>query len=277
MRSSVVIALLAACLGLAQQPVAPDFSGRFEAAEREAALVVPLVLDVSEWLPKVDGATGQQLADRLEPFLRQVYFSPAAFPGGERLGLITHEVKSGEVPGAIARKYRIGAGMISALNAGFDARRVQIGAKLRVLDLSNGSLQLIVDTQRFRLAAWHRTPEDRFALAMYVPVGLGAAESPTPLGATKIVDRVRNPDWTDPKTRKVFAHGDPGNVLGGYWIKLDEVGLGRSGIGLHGYTGAPSADWLAQGSSNGCVRMLQPDIDRVFELALEGTSVLLAR
>jgi lipoprotein-anchoring transpeptidase ErfK/SrfK len=33
---------------------------------------------------------------------------------------------------------------------------------------------------------------------------------------------------------------------------------------------------LERGSSNGCVRMLQGDIDRVFELALEGTAVTIA-
>jgi lipoprotein-anchoring transpeptidase ErfK/SrfK len=68
-----------------------------------------------------------------------------------------------------------------------------------------------------------------------------------------------HPEWTHPVTKKVYPDGDPGNVLGGYWIALDEAGLGRGGIGLHGYTGAPSDHWIEQPASNGCVRMLQGD------------------
>jgi lipoprotein-anchoring transpeptidase ErfK/SrfK len=278
MSRTAVVALALAALSLSQQPAAPDFGQRFRTAAQEPGQIVPLILDVSATIPKVDGATGQQLADSLEPYLRQVFFAPSSIPGIERLGVVKHEVKSGELPGAIAKRARIGAGMLKYLNAQYDERRINAGAKLNLLELSNGSLQLIVDIHRYRLAAWHQTPEGQFVLNMYVAVGVGAPESPTPSGTTKIIDRVRNPAWTEPKTKQVFPHGDPGNVLGGYWIKLDPEGLGGvTGIGLHGYTGAPSIDWLSKGSSSGCVRMLQPDIDRVFELALEGTKVVLVR
>jgi lipoprotein-anchoring transpeptidase ErfK/SrfK len=33
------------------------------------------------------------------------------------------------------------------------------------------------------------------------------------------------------------------------------------------------ANWIEQPASHGCVRMLQADIDRLFHLAIEGTSV----
>jgi lipoprotein-anchoring transpeptidase ErfK/SrfK len=87
---------------------------------------------------------------------------------------------------------------------------------------------------------------------------------------------VLNPQWTDPVTKETFAPSDPGNVLGGYWIALDASGLGRNGIGFHGYTGAPAQDWIAKPASHGCVRMLQRDIDRLYHLALEGTPVTIA-
>ncbi len=278
MTRTTVLVLAAGFLALAQQPATPDFGPKFRAATQQPDQIVPLILEVSEALPKVDGDTGRALADALEPFCRQVFFGPGPIPGAERLGVVKHEVKSGELPGAIAKRLKTGAGMLKYLNANYDDRRVAAGAKLNVLDLSDGSLQLIVDITRRRLASWHKTPEGKYVLALYVPVGVGAEASPTPVGKTKIVDRVRNPAWTEPKTKQVFPHGDPGNVLGGYWIKLDPEGLGGvTGIGLHGYTGAPAVDWLEQGSSSGCIRMLQPDIDRVFELALEGTPVTLTK
>ena len=276
MFSTLASVLVTAAVSLAPQTPVPDLGQKFGAAARDPSLVVPLILETSELLSRVDGATGQRLADASEPFLRQVFFSPQRFPGAEKLGLREHVVASGELPGSIAKRYRIGAGLLRYLNPDYDERKIVAGRRLVVLDLSNGSLQLIVDKERCRLAAWHKTPDGEHVLSMYVPIGIGASESPTPSGTTKIVDRVRNPAWTNPLTREVHPHGDPRNLLGGYWIRLDSQGIGQSGIGLHGYTGSPAPDWIERGASNGCVRLLQSDADRVFELALEGTQVVLA-
>ena len=59
-------------------------------------------------------------------------------------------------------------------------------------------------------------------------------------------------------------------------MRLDEQGIGKKGIGLHGFTGEDPSAWLGRDASNGCVRMLQDDIDRVFHLALVDTPVRLA-
>jgi lipoprotein-anchoring transpeptidase ErfK/SrfK len=195
----------------------------------------------------------------------------------ERLGLALHTVRPGELPGAIAARYRIGAELLSYLNQDYDERRLRVGQKLKVLDLSDRSLRLRVQKQRYRLDAWRELSGGARVWITSVPVGLGAPGSPTPLGSTTINKRVLDPQWTHPETKQVFAPGDPGNVLGGYWIALDAAGLGgRNGIGLHGFTGAPAADWIQQPASHGCVRLLQADIDRVFHLALEGTPVVIS-
>lgn len=257
-------------------PVLAPLEARFAAAQVDAAQVVPLIFSVSAALPKLDGAQGHALAERLEPFAARAFFSPENLPGIERLGFTRHTVASGELPGAIAKRYRFGAGMFEYWNAGFDERRVAAGKELRVLDLSRGACQVIVDKQRYRLSLWIQAPGGEWLLAMYAPVGLGAAESPTPSGSSTITSRVLNPAWTHPQTRQVFPHGHPDNVLGGYWIALDSAPFGgRTGIGLHGFTGAPTPDWIERGASNGCVRMLQRDVDRLFDVALEGTKVVL--
>lgn len=258
------------------QTRAQGLEARFAAAQSDPAQIVPLIFEVSAALPELDGESGRVFADRLEPFARRAFFSPEPLPGIERLGFGTHKIASGELPGAIARRYRFGAGLFKYWNAGFDERRVAAGRELRVLDLSQRGVQVIVDKLRFRLSVWIQAPAGEWVLALYAPVGLGAADSPTPSGATTVASRVRDPQWTHPVTREVFPHGHPDNVLGGYWIALDSAPLGgRTGIGLHGYTGAPAPDWIERGASNGCVRLLQADIDRVFELALDGTRVVL--
>jgi lipoprotein-anchoring transpeptidase ErfK/SrfK len=58
-------------------------------------------------------------------------------------------------------------------------------------------------------------------------------------------------------------------------MRLDPAGIGQEGIGLHGYTGDDPSSWLGKNRSNGCVRLRQDDMDRVFSLALEGTEVRL--
>lgn len=268
-----------------EAPATPASSARehlapfFSRANADPAGVVPLILEGTDALASLDGGDesdrrdARLLADTLEPYCARAFFSPERLPGMERLGLTLHTVRSGEVPERIARRYKTGAGLFEYLNEGYDERRLREGQALKVLELSAGALEIEVKRGAYRLAVYRDLPDGGRALVMFVPVGLGAPDSPTPLGKTSITLRARNPEWTDPVTKTVYPPGDPGNVLGGYWIALDSEGIGRKGIGLHGYTGDVAANWIEQPASHGCVRMLQRDIDRVFHLAVEGTRV----
>jgi hypothetical protein len=255
------------------RPARESLAPFFARANADPTGVVPLILAGSAAFGSLDASEARLLADTLEPYCRRAFFAPERLPGMEKLGLAVHTVRAGEVPEKIARHCRIGAGMLRYLNKDFDERRLHEGQELKVLDLSDAELELVVEKSLYRLAAWRKLAGGGRALVEYVPVGLGAPDSPTPIGRTSIVLRSRDPDWTDPVTRQVYKAGDPRNVLGGYWIGLDGAGIGRSGIGLHGFTGDAPANWIEQPASHGCVRMLQSDIDRVFHLAIEGTPV----
>lgn len=257
---------------------AQSLQQRFDEAARDKAAIPALIRQGSGELTKLlesDPRRAVLLADTLEPWCRRAYFSPEAIPGAEQLGIVTHVVQKGDLPSKIAAAHRIGAGMLGYLNAGFDERKLRVGQKLKLIDLSDRSLRIEVRRDLFRMFVWRKAPGGGELLMATMPVGLGAEKSPTPAGATRIEKRVLNPVWTHPETRKVIPAGDPENILGGYWIALSSDGIGKSGIGFHGYTGEPSANWIQKPASHGCVRMLQPDIDRVFHLALEGTSVAL--
>lgn len=246
----------------------------FAAADAGPAGVVPLIVGASAAISAVDGDVGDRIAARLEPYCRRAFFGPERLPGMERLGLGLHEVAAGELPGRIARKYHAGPGLLGYLNEGYDERRLRVGQELKVLDLSRKDLTLIVDRTRYRASAWRSLPGDEgWVLVAYVRVGLGAPETPTPTGSTAVVSRVLDPEWRDPVTKVLYPPGDPGNLLGGYWMRLGAEGLGEGGIGFHGFTGEDPVEWLGKPRSNGCVRMLQEDIDRFFHLALEGTPV----
>lgn len=246
----------------------------FAAADRSAEGIAPLIVEASHRIAGAGGDEGAALAARLEPYCKRAFFGPERFDGMQGLGCALHTVKKGEVPGAIAKRYGFSAGLLGRLNEGYAPERLKIGQELKVLDLRNAGLELEVDRARHRLSAWRKAPsgEGRL-LVMHVTVGLGATLTPTPSGATKVVERALDCEWTDPNSGVTYPPGDPGNLLGGYWMRLDEAGIGRKGIGLHGFTGDDPSAWLGKDASNGCVRMLQDDIDRVFHLALVGTPV----
>jgi hypothetical protein len=282
--------LLLATLGLsplirAAAPASPnagtDLAPLFAAAQKDPAGVVPLILEASAELQALDPKEALLLGDTLDAFSRRAFFGPERLPGMERLGLVLHTVSKGENPTRIAQRYHIDPGLIAYLNKDYDERRLHAGDTLKVLDLSDGSLQIVVHKDRYRLCAWRNVPVGaggsggRKVLIAEIPVGLGAHQTPTPLGTTKITKRVLKPEWTNPVTKQTYPDGDPNNVLGGYWIALDSDGIGKNGIGLHGYTGSAPANWIEQPASSGCVRMLQPDIDRIYRLALEGTTVVI--
>jgi len=270
----LAIALLAPRSVARQSAAAPALETLFASAQRDPAGVVPFLVEGSRLLATLPPDAARRLGDTLEPFARRVFFGPENLPGMERLGIGFHTISKGETPTSIAARYDIGAGLLAYLNANFDERRLRIGQKLKVLAAAHGELEIAVERETYRLMASRQLNEGGRVLVLFTPVGLGAADSPTPVGHTRVVKRVLQPQWTDPDTRQVYAPTDPRNVLGGYWIALDPEGLGgRRGIGLHGYTGAPSDDWLAKPGSHGCIRMLQRDVDRVYHLATEGTVV----
>jgi lipoprotein-anchoring transpeptidase ErfK/SrfK len=255
------------------QPAKDALEALFAAADRSADGLAPLISEASRRIAASEGEGAAALAARLEPYCKRAFFGPERFDGMQHLGIALHKVQKGQVPGAIARSYGFSDGLLGRLNEGYAPERLKIGQELKVLDLRKAALAISVDRARHRLSAWRKAPDGADLLVMHVTVGLGAPATPTPFGSTKVVERALDCEWTDPNTNVTYSPGDPGNLLGGYWMRLDEAGIGRKGIGLHGFTGDDPSAWLGKDASNGCVRMLQDDIDRVFHLALVGTPV----
>ena len=155
------------------------------------------------------------------------------------------------------------------LNRGLKPSQLEVDQELKVLDLAAQPVEIIVSRTAFRLMVW-RGP----LLVAVCKVGLGREKSPTPLGTTTIWQCVRNPEWRDPDTKRIFKPTEPGNVLGGYWMACTPGDDQRfRGIGLHGYTAEAPAAWLEKPGSHGCVRLVQDDIAALFALIRPGTRV----
>jgi lipoprotein-anchoring transpeptidase ErfK/SrfK len=102
-------------------------------------------------------------------------------------------------------------------------------------------------------------------------VGLGV-NGKTPVGVFRTVVHLINPDWSPPNG-KIVPFGDPRNVLGTRWISFqDDTRPEIKGFGIHGTT---ERDSIGTETSNGCVRMVNEDVEELFLLIPRGTAVII--
>jgi lipoprotein-anchoring transpeptidase ErfK/SrfK len=100
-------------------------------------------------------------------------------------------------------------------------------------------------------------------------VATGQAVYPTPLGLFSIVVKWKNPWWYPPASP--WAQGEkpvppgPGNPLGTRWM-----GISSPGVGIHG---TPQSGSIGYSLSHGCIRMLIPQAEWLFEHVDIGTPV----
>ncbi len=112
---------------------------------------------------------------------------------------------------------------------------------------------------------------DQMRLKRLFRVATGQAVYPTPLGRFQIVVKWKNPWWYPPNSP--WAKGEkpvppgPGNPLGTRWM-----GLSSPGVGIHGTPGPASIGYSA---SHGCIRMLIPQAEWLFDHVDVGTPVFI--
>jgi lipoprotein-anchoring transpeptidase ErfK/SrfK len=100
-------------------------------------------------------------------------------------------------------------------------------------------------------------------------VATGQSSFPTPLGKYEIINKWRDPWWYPPDS--AWAEGEdpvppgPGNPLGTRWM-----GISSPYVGIHG---TPNAASIGYSASHGCIRMLIPQVEWLFNRVDVGTPV----
>jgi lipoprotein-anchoring transpeptidase ErfK/SrfK len=103
-------------------------------------------------------------------------------------------------------------------------------------------------------------------------VATGQSSYPTPTGEFEIVTMQRDPWWYPPQG-SAWAEGakpippGPGNPLGTRWM-----GISAPYVGIHG---TPDAASIGYSASHGCIRMLIPQVEWLFERVEVGTPVFI--
>jgi len=175
--------------------------------------------------------------------------APSAMPADET---ILYTVKEGDTLGKIASRFSVGVGFIKKLN-GLKSDVILVDQKLKIVP---GPFHIVVEKARFRLTVYHDgRPYKSFK------VGLGKNDS-TPVGEYEVTSKLVNPTWRSPEGKLIPYPDAP---LGTRWIGFRDEG----GFGIHG-TWEPKS--IGKQWSHGCIRMLNRDVEEVFELVVVGKS-----
>jgi lipoprotein-anchoring transpeptidase ErfK/SrfK len=102
-------------------------------------------------------------------------------------------------------------------------------------------------------------------------VATGQSSFPTPIGSFTVTTKWRDPWWYPPPSDWAANSSPippgPGNPLGTRWM-----GLSAPYIGIHG---TPDASSIGYSASHGCIRMLVPEAEWLFERVELGTPVFI--
>lgn len=213
------------------------------------------------------------LRQRLTAINEDLVFSPKVYAGDTFVE--TYAVQSGDALAKIASKRDLATDwrLIQRINRLSNPNRISVGQKLKLV---RGPFHAVVTKSAYRLDLYMGSPDEPNAwmfVKSYV-VGLGEGNG-TPTGnfVVKKNSKLVNPYWVNPRTGEKFEADDPKNPIGEFWIGIEGVGDSAPyvGYGLHGTIDPAS---IGQQKSMGCVRMGAEDIAQVYELLVDGVSVV---
>ncbi len=185
--------------------------------------------------------------------------SPLMMPGKEY-----YVIQSGDYLQKIAKNHKTTVALIKEMN-GMETDTIRLGARLLVF---NGDFTMRVSKTRNELDLFMGDK-----IFKRYSVGTGKFGK-TPAVQFTIVDKIVEPPWTRPSDNKQIEYGDAENVLGTRWMALkSEDHPELTGFGIHGTW---ERDSVGQQSSAGCVRMLNEDVEELFDLVPRKSTVIIS-
>lgn len=234
----------------------------------------------NESLAKDELVNARKIAENLLLDPKLVEFSQSWIAAAELISKINTTLLFSDAPCPEKIAYAVASGdnLIKIAN--------RFNTTVSLIQRSNGldeTNPMIYPKQTFRIyqAQWNiRVSKSRFALLLkdgdrlvkMYKVGIGRQDR-TPAGAFVVDLKDFEPDWWRPG--EVIKYGDPRNVLGSRWLGLSPIdGTDPSlrGYGIHGTTEPES---IGTAASQGCVRMVNEQVDELFDIVPVGTRVVI--
>lgn len=182
----------------------------------------------------------------------KILFSDYPFPSKK----INYHVQANDGLRKIAMKHNTS---VEAVQRSNNMKLTDFNVRLgKTYNIYVGKWEIVISKSRRKLYLF-----DGKKLFKAYSIGIGKQDR-TPTGSFKTGGKRRNPDWYSPKGKVPF--GNPDNVLGTRWIRLNPNGKTSrqvSGLGIHG-TWAPES--IGKAESNGCLRLLNKDVEELFAI-----------
>ncbi|MGF1634326.1 MAG: L,D-transpeptidase family protein [Phycisphaerae bacterium] len=200
-----------------------------------------------------------------------VIFSPRRFNNDPWAD--SYKVQPGNRLTNIAKRFDLTWEMLGRMNGIDNPRQMRAGANLKAM---KGPFHAVVSKSRFTFDVYLGAPGGPGS--MYVTtfmVGLGE-DSSTPTGTWLATagGKLKNPEWTNPRTWEVIKADDPENPLGERWIALTGIegdAVGKQSYGIHG-TIEPQT--IGTNASMGCIRLTNDNVMVVYDLLTDGKSTV---
>ncbi len=180
----------------------------------------------------------------------------------------------------IGRAFDVGYSEIVSANPGLDPwlpgdnQRVVVPNRFILPDAPHEGI--VINLAEMRLYYYTKPNKNERQKVITHPIGVGREGWTTPLGKTRIIQRIKDPSWTPPASIKAehLAKGNPlpnvvpagsNNPLGAFAMRL-----GMPGYLLHG-TNKPFG--VGMRVSHGCIRLYPEDIEHLFGIIAVNTPV----
>ena len=171
-----------------------------------------------------------------------------------------HVVKSGEYLSSIANKNKTSVDSIKKIN-GLTGDTIRKGNRLRI-DKSKYLLKVDISDNTLIL---NRSFDGQTNFVKKYSVGTGKEDN-TPRGTFKVNLKQKEPTWYKPGGTPI-PFGSKENELGTRWMGIDCIGFG-----IHG-TWKPES--VGKASSAGCIRMLNKDVEEIYDITPFGVTVII--
>ncbi|OHC00804.1 MAG: hypothetical protein A3G70_02435 [Planctomycetes bacterium RIFCSPLOWO2_12_FULL_39_13] len=199
----------------------------------------------------------KEIKEQLDRLNEDLIFSPS--PSSDA---VMYTVQPGDVLARIAKQFNTNYELIMKIN-GKATTRLNIGEKLKIL---TGKTKILASKTDFTLTLLlndHYVKQYR--------IGTGKNDK-TPVGTFEVKNKIKEPTWYSPNGG-VFPYGHQENILGTRWIgfkdKPDVIGYG-----IHGTT---LPETIGTASSNGCVRMINGEVEELFDFVTLDTEIIIQR
>ena len=168
-------------------------------------------------------------------------------------------VRAGDTLSSIARRLGTRVELIKLANNKLDDN-ITAGQTIHV---SFTNPEIIVERSKYILRLYWKGRELR-----RFPVGIGKNNS-TPVGEFRVETKLIKPDWY--RDHRKIPYGHPDNILGSRWLGM-KGSPEHSGYGIHGTT---RPETVPGATSAGCVRMINTDIEELFEWVPLGAKIII--